>query len=264
MKKILALICTLIICVSFASVAVNATETETASEVVTEAVETETEAIETTAPETETVEEVETVSPETDAVPIDEVTIDNEKYAQQFIDYVFSGAAGSTELMDKIIEMGEQFSAQKEAGYTFEERIKQLITPENMITTISAAFLLVCGIAVFVFKHWQKRSNMAMHNDITCLRKQYDTETKENQKLKAEVKCLREETKELHELIQILCERSDLSKSDMDHVSHTATAVAKMVKDVFLNSKTIDASGKALLVHNYIEAIGDEGEVKNE
>ena len=121
MKKILALICTLIICVSFASVAVNATETETVSEVVTEAVETE----------TETVEEVETVSSETDAAPIDEVTIDNEKYAQQFIDYVFSGAAGSTELMDKIIEMGEQFSAQKEAGYTFEERIKQLITPEN-------------------------------------------------------------------------------------------------------------------------------------
>jgi hypothetical protein len=50
----------------------------------------------------------------------------------------------------------------------------------------------------------------------------------------------------------------------MDHVSHATTAVAKMVKDVFLNSKTIDASGKALLVHNYIEAIGDEGEVKNE
>jgi hypothetical protein len=35
-----------------------------------------------------------------------------------------------------------------------------------------------------------------------------------------------------------------------------------MVKDVFLNSRTIDASGKSLLVHNYLEALGEEADVK--
>ena len=195
-------------------------------------------------------------------------SVSNEKseetWKQQFIDYVFSGAQGSTELIDKIIAMGEQFAEQKEAGYTFKERINQLITPDNMITTVSAAFLLVCGIALFIFKRWQKRSNIALHKDVTYLREKYDEEALENKKLKEEVIAQSNEIKELKELIMGLCERSDLRKTDMKHVSHTAAAVAKMVKDVFLNSKTIDASGKALLVHNYMEAIGGEESEKDE
>jgi cell division protein FtsL len=250
MKKIFAIILTIIMLSTFAlSMSAEGGEPLVESETVMETVE---EAVEDTESQTDIIE-----SPETHVE-----AIDSEKYAQQFIDYVFSGAAGSGELMDKIIAMGEQFAEQKEAGYTFKERINQLITPENMITTISAAFLLICGIAMFIFKRWQKRSNMSLHNDITYLRKKYDKETEENKKLKEEVEELRSETKELHELIQSLCERSDLSKSDMEHISHTATAVAKMVKDVFLNSRTIDASGKSLLVHNYLEALGEEADVK--
>lgn len=250
MKRIFAIILTIIMLSTFAlSMSAEGGESLVESETVMETVE---EAVEDTESQTDIIE-----SPETPAE-----AIDSEKYAQQFIDYVFSGAAGSAELMDKIIAMGEQFAEQKEAGYTFKERINQLITPENMITSISAAFLLICGIAVFVFKRWQKRSNMAMHNDITYLRKKYDNEAEENKKLKEEVEGLRAETKELHELITSLCERSDISKTDMEHISHTATAVAKMVKDVFLNSKTIDANGKSLLVHNYLEALGEEAEIK--
>jgi cell division protein FtsB len=232
---------------SYAATVVNASETDEVTETVTDEIV----AVDTVA---------ETEVPLVEQMPSEK--IDNEKYAQQFIDYVFSGAAGSTELMDKIIAMGEQFSEQKEAGYTFKERINQLITPENMITTISAAFLLICGIGMFIFKRWQKRSNIALHKDVEYLRNKYDKETEENHKLREEVEELRSETKELHELIQSLCERSDLSKSDMEHISHTATAVAKMVKDVFLNSRTIDASGKSLLVHNYLEALGEEADVK--
>ena len=248
MKRIFAVILTIIMLLTFA-ISMSAQEVETFAETVSESV---TELEEET--EVQTEEQSDTV------VEIEAQTeiIDSEKYAQQFIDYVFSGASGSTELMDKIIAMGEQFAEQKEAGYTFEERIKQLITPDNMITTVSAAFLLICGIAVFVFKRWQKKSNLVMHKDIAYLREKYDREAEENQKLQEEVARQTSEVEELKGLIQGLCERSDISKTDMDHVSHTATAVAKMVKDVFLNSKTIDASGKALLVHNYMEAIGEE------
>lgn len=253
MKKTLALILTIILCFAF-SVAINATESETVVAEVTDTVTAETEATEDT-----DVTEIETQASEQT-----EITVNDEKYAQQFIDYVFSGAQGSTELIDKIIAMGEQFAEQKEAGYTFKERINQLITPDNMITTVSAAFLLVCGIALFIFKRWQKRSNIALHKDVTYLREKYDEEALENKKLKEEVIAQSNEIKELKELITSLCERSDLRKTDMDHVSHTATAVAKMVKDVFLNSKTIDASGKALLVHNYMEAIGGEESEKDE
>lgn len=248
MKKILALTLTIILTAMLAFPAF-AEEVDTAT--VDTTVETEAEA--------NTVVDTDNVinqSAETETVTLTD--IENEKYAQQFINYVFSGAEGSQELMDKIIAMGEQFAEQKEAGYTFKERIEQLVTPDNMITSISALFLVICGIAVFVFKNWQKRSSLALHKDISILKDKYDDERKENEKLREDVTMQTKEIEELKSLIVGLCERSDISKTDMDHVSHTATAVARMVKDVFLNSKTIDASGKALLVHNYMDAIGAE------
>ena len=252
MKKILAITFTIILTAMLAF-SVNAEELETLE--VETSIETEAETVIETEEVTEAVVETEAVI-ETEMVTVTE--IDAEKYAQQFIEYVFSGAEGSQELMDKIIAMGEQFAEQKEAGYTFKERIEQLVTPDNMITSISALFLVICGIAVFVFKNWQKRSSLALHRDIGILKDKYDEERKENQKLREDVTMQTKEIEELKALIVGLCERSDISKTDMDHVSHTATAVARMVKDVFLNSKTIDASGKALLVHNYMDAIGAE------
>lgn len=258
MKRIFAVILTMIVLLTF-TVSMKAQDVETFTETEPESViETEEQTEEQTT-EAKTEEQTDIVA----GTEAQTETIDSEKYAQQFIDYVFSGASGSTELMDKIIAMGEQFAEQKEAGYTFEERMKQLITPENMITTVAAAFLLICGIATFIFKKWQKKSNLIMHKEISTLRDKYEKETEENKKLREAVGEQTAQVKELKGLIKGLCERSDISKTDMDHVSHTATAVAKMVKDVFLNSKTIDASGKALLVHNYMEAIGEESE-KNE
>ena len=57
------------------------------------------------------------------------------------------------------------------------------------------------------------------------------------------------------EKVDALCEASEANKLDLDNVTKASQAVAKMVKDVFINSKTIDANAKSLLIHNYLEAV---------
>lgn len=185
-----------------------------------------------------------------------EESIDFDAYAEQFVGYIFSGSAASDELLDKIIDMGAQYQLAKEQGYTLEERLNQLLTPDNILTTIAAVFLVICGVAFFVFRHKQKIDTARIHVDLVAWKKKYEEETKTNQKLREDIEHQSTEIHELKEMVVALTERSDISKQDLAHVEHTAVAVAKMVKDVFLNSKTIDASGKSLLVHNYVEALG--------
>ena len=64
-----------------------------------------------------------------------------------------------------------------------------------------------------------------------------------------------------------ISEKSTVTKKDMEQVSNSAVAVCNMVKDVFLNSKTLSADAKELMIHNYLKAF-DSGkgteEAKNE
>lgn len=239
MKKIFVLILTIAVLMAFVTVAsaeeaadVPATEGETA-ESATESTETETPSEELPA----------------------EINFD--QYAEQFVGYIFSNSDGSTELMDKIVAMCEQYQLSKEQGYTLEERLNQLLTPENIVTTVSAAFLVVCGVAFFLFRRRQKLDTAKIHADLASWKKKYQEETETNRELRDNIHHQSEGIEEMKAMLTALSEKSDVSKQDMAHVEHTAVAVAKMVKDVFLNSKTIDASGKALLVHNYVEAIGE-------
>ena len=189
---------------------------------------------------------------------VKENPIDLEEYADQFVQYIYSGSSGSNDLMEKIIAMGEQYQTAKAEGYTFKERLVQLLTPENVVTTAAAAFLFICGVAFFIFRRKQKRDVTVLRSDISTLKQKYIEETETNRILRETVENQSTEIGNMKEILLSLAERSDISKQELAHVEHTAEAVARMVKDVFLNSKTIDASGKALVVHNYMDALGKD------
>ena len=190
--------------------------------------------------------------------------IDFDRYAERFVEYIFSNSDEASDLMDKIIAIGEQYQTSKEQGYTLEERVNQMLTPENIITTVSATFLVVCGIAFFIFRHRQKIDTGKITVELNNMKKKYEKETETNKELRENILKQTEEINQMKLMLTKLTERSNISKQDMAHIEHTAVAVAKMVKDVFLNSKTIDASGKALLVHNYVEALGEVESVAKE
>ncbi|MBQ8836454.1 MAG: hypothetical protein IJ002_03195 [Clostridia bacterium] len=186
-----------------------------------------------------------------------------EDYAEEFFTYLLSGEDGAGELMDRIIAIGEQYRDAKEAGYTFKERIYQLLTPENIVTTVAAAFIFIIGIAFFIFRHYQKLDIRAIHSDVSYLKKNLEEEREENKQLREIIERQDKHIEELTASNKLLTESTEKNKSDTDRVSNMSAAVAKMVKDVFLNSKTIDASGKALLVHNYMEAVGKDETVSD-
>ena len=213
--------------------------------------------------ETVAVEEQENIPAESEltteeAPAVTQSTENYDEYARQLAGYIFSGSESSAELMDKIIAIGNQYQESKEAGYTFSERIKQLLTPENIITTVAAGFLLVCGIAFFVIEQRRKNDRFRIYSYVSELESKYCDEVESNKKLRAEVEA---ETKEISEMKKLLIElsgKSTVTKKEMEHVSHTATAVCDMVKDVFLNSKTLSADAKELMMHNYNKAFESE------
>jgi hypothetical protein len=256
MKKIvfISLMIAALLC---GSVAVFADEPTVAE---TEAVVVETEVVETEAVvESQPVVETEAITPSND--------VDFEDCAEKFVDYIFSGAAGSTEIMDKIIAMGNQYLEAKEQGYTFEERMAQLLTPDNIMATAAAAFLVVIGIAFFIFKHGQSKSARLNLNEISRLRELYENEVESNADLREHIKAQNETIAELKGIVTGLSDKSDVTKTDMGHVNKLAIATAEMVKDAFMNSKTIDSSTKNLLMHDYTKALEESekfGEVSNE
>lgn len=224
---------------------------------------------ETDAPQTETTTP-ETTTPEaTTPDPVPPAATNAESggsAAEAFVEYLFSGAEGSQELMDKIIAMGEQYKTSKEEGYTFKERMVQMLTTENIVTLSSAAFLIVCGIAFFAIEAKRKKDRKAIGSYIARLDKKYSEEVASNSETKAAMLSFNDDVKAalgaqdleiraMKEQLLQLCKDSNTNKLDLDKTTRANQAVAKMVKDVFLNSKTIDANAKSLLVRNYLDAV---------
>ena len=261
MKRLKLLIFILIITVTLmGGVIASHAEEPTTSEIQSEAMTSE--AIE----ETEGIAEAESaVTAETESATKE--TIDYEEYAEKFVDYVFSGAAGSSEIMDKMIEIGSQYLEAKEQGFTFQERMTQLLTPDNIMATAAATFLVVIGIAFFIFRRTQTASSRLTTAEITRLGKLYEEEVNSNKDLREYIRNQNEVISKLNETVTNLSKKSDLTKTDMEHVNKLALATATMVKDVFMNSKTIDSSGKNLLLHDYTKALEESekfGAVANE
>lgn len=190
---------------------------------------------------------------------------DKNAAAQQFVQYIFSGEEGSEELMNKIIEMGDQYMLSKEQGYTLKERLLQMLTTENLVVLSASVFIVVCGIAFFVIETKRKKDRKATVAYIARLEKKYNEEIASNADIR---NAILEQSILISDMVGRLgelCEASEKNKLDLDNVTKANQSVAKMVKDVFLNSKTIDANAKSLLVHNYLEAVGHtEKEMSNE
>lgn len=261
MKKIRIVIFTAILCIALMTGSVAVLAEENAD--VTEAVTTEA-VLETDALDTSVTVDTEAVSDTTVVENIEGIGL--EDYAEYFVDYIFSGAAGSTDIMDKIIEMGNQYLTAKEQGFTFKERINQLLTPDNIMATAAAIFLVVIGIAFFFFKHSQTIATRITNAEIARLRELYETEVASNADLRENIKKQNEVIDELKTAVAGLSDKSDITKADMSHVNKLALATATMVKDVFMNSKTIDSSGKNLLLHDFNKAVEESekfGEVEN-
>ena len=198
--------------------------------------------------------------PDTNTVEV----VDREKSAEQFISYIFSGEDGADELMKKIVAIGEQYQQSKERGYTFKERLVQMFTTENLVVLSAAGFLVICGVAFFFIEAKRKKDRIFTATYIAKLEKKYSEEVKSNKQMKETLLQQGDEIADMKMQLVALCDASEANKLDLDKSTRANLAVAKMVKDVFLNSRTIDANAKSLLIHNYLEVIeGDTIEETN-
>ena len=158
---------------------------------------------------------------------------------------------GATVLIDEIIAMGKQLEELEAQGYTFKERLVQLITPENIVTTAAAAFFIVGGLVLLFTRKRQM-------NTVDSLNESYLIESDENQKLREKVKDMSLELTQLRQEVSELRANNTDNSKQMKEIASSSKAVADMVKDVFLCSKTLNAEGKSLVVNNYLKAYGEE------
>lgn len=192
-------------------------------------------------------------------LPVDQATeiaaeiseeIDYAAIAKQVVSYIQSGDAPQ-ELIDALITMGEEMQTMKEDGYTFKERVLQLITSENILATATAFFLIVGAILLFLAKKYLRNSAYDSEDALAEVRSlKSELKDERERRERAEEKAKEKDAK----IDQVL----DLARQILSGVQNTgkgSIAVAKMTKDVFLNSRTIDAEGKALLTHNFLEAM---------
>jgi hypothetical protein len=202
---------------------------------------------------------VETVE-ETSPIVSEEESIDTEELTEQFFKYIMSGEEGAAEVMDKIILLGEQYKAAKEEGYTFKDRMVQMFTTENLVTVSAAGFLVICGIAFFVIEAKRKKDRIATGTYIARLEQKYNKEVESNLEMKKAIDAQALEIQSMKESLDQLCKDSADNHLDLETETRCIQAVATMIKDVFLNSKTIDANAKSLLIHNYLTAVDPDKE----
>ncbi|MBQ8345347.1 MAG: hypothetical protein IJY42_03670, partial [Clostridia bacterium] len=165
MKKIIAIFAALLIC-SVAILPAFAEQTDLA---------TDTEAAETV--------------PQTETEPLSETTPTTDPALwQEMLDYLAQNGVDTSDFgsdtVEKLIALGEQFADLKEQGYTLEERLEQLVTPENILTTASAAVLVFSTVFLFIMKSRQRTATLTAARQMQSLRSAYDTEAAENAALR--------------------------------------------------------------------------------
>ena len=177
--------------------------------------------------------------------------IDYSEIAGQFFAYIQSGEAPE-ELLDAMILMGEQMQEMKEEGYTLKDRLLQLLSKENILTIASAAFMLIGGIFWFILRCKLKNIGYDSEDSLKFVKELNEAFSKEKE--------ARENAEKKNEEYAAAMRRIEEKINSLDQSTQRAAkgalAVASMTKDVFLNSRTIDAEGKNLLTHNYVEAVG--------
>ncbi len=182
--------------------------------------------------------------------------IDYALLAKQFVSYIQSGQAPE-ELVDSVIAMGEQLEQMKEDGYTLQERLLQLVSPENLLTTATAAFLIVGAIVLFILRIKQKNNELDIGDILAAVAAIQKNQESESKDATTRQEASQQAQEEMVALLKRVLASVKQNANAAERAGNGSAAVAKMVKDVFLNSRTIDADGKQLMIRNYIEATGE-------
>ena len=182
-------------------------------------------------------------------------SIDYALLAKQLVTYIQSGEAPE-ELIDSVIAMGEQMQQMKEDGYTLQERLLQLISPENLLTTATAAFLIVGAIVLFILRKRQKDNELDIGDILSAVAAIQKKQEGESEDATTRSNASKQSQEEMIALLKQVLISVEQNANAAERAGNGSAAVAKMVKDVFLNSRTIDADGKQLMVRNYNEAVG--------
>lgn len=181
---------------------------------------------------------------------------DYSTYIRYFLEYIKSGDAPQ-ELVNAFITMGEEMKKMETEGYTFWERLAQLITPENILTFATALCLIIVSVVFLVWRRKNKSTELDI-NDILLLLDSISKKQTSNDEAKIG------ELKEISEMKNNVARVLNMASL----AANGSLAVAKMMKDVFLCSRTLDADGKALVIRNYVEAVegltGGNDEQSNE
>ena len=179
--------------------------------------------------------------------------------AKQFASYIQSEDAPE-ELIDSIIAIGEEMKEQKGREYTLRERVLQLVSSENVLKTVAALFMIIGSVLFFLIRQKMKNSGYDIEDTLLetkAVREALEKEKEARESGEEELKACRAELSELKTLLQNISQ-------NVQKVGNGSIGVARMVKDVFLNSRTLDADGKSLMTHNFIEAVGELNGGQNE
>ena len=117
--------------------------------------------------------------------------------------------------------------------------------------------LVLSTVLLLIMKSRQRTAALRTARSMEALKEAYDRDAEENAALAAELTALKEEQGAIHALLEKLCESSALGTEAMKRTRDCSLGVANMVKDVFLNAKTLDHAGKDLMIRNYLAATGE-------
>lgn len=143
-------------------------------------------------------------------------------------------------LSNNIEELLDSWKATEKEDATFTDRVKEFFDPDNIVNTVSMLFMVVAGVLLFYLKKKQGISIMNTDYDLIALKESSD---KNNQIL----------AEEIEKLIKTIEQKADSSEKSR----LASVGVANMLKDIFMNSRTIDEAGKKIMNLDYLKAIGE-------
>ena len=143
---------------------------------------------------------------------------------------------------------------------TLKGRLLELLTPENLSSTLGSICTVVCSAAIFVFRRIQKKDTEVNTLHIGYLKKELSAERESNKKLREDVDALIVALDNNTEILKKINLDTDENKHMLDSAKNATAATAKMVLEAFGHSRTIDSATKELITHEYLHIVNAENE----
>lgn len=168
---------------------------------------------------------------------------------------VESDATLDEEDVDRLISLGEDLREEKESSYTWEERLRQLLDPDKLGSLLGAAMTVISSMAIFIFRHFQKKDASLSSARIRQLEAEVAAEREENIGLRADVQALILAMKENTAVLGGIKLNTEENRESAKMAKDATAATAKMVADAFGRSRTIDAATKELITYDYLSVL---------